>query len=194
MTRRRGAEPRADIPQTNVQPGGLRRRARQGTIGQRRIRLVLERGFRAAIQEIEQDRTRHDRHVQITDWETPALFGKPPHHPVGGGQAEGRTTAQNDRVHSLQRGVRAQQFELTCPGAATLHIDCGDRAFVGQDHRHTGTDCRVLGSTDPQPGHVGDRVTCANLAHSIPRNRSSAATAMTLADATMSSMSIYSSG
>ena len=53
---------------------------------------------------------------------------------------------------------------------------------------------RILGGADLQPRHVGDRITCADLAHSLPRNNSSAAAAMTLADTAMSSMSIYSSG
>jgi len=79
-------------------------------------------------------------------------------------------------------------------GAATAQIDRGRRRPVGDNDGNAAAHAGVFGVADGNTGHVGDAIPWAWLHGAAAFNRSSTAAAMTLALATISSMSMYSSG
>ncbi len=166
----------------------------QGAVGQAGVGCLTERGLVAAVQEIEQNRGRHNRHMQIADHEAPPPLGQPPHHAVRRAEPEGRSAGEHDRIDRIHGALGAKKLELAGAGAATLHIDSGNRTHIRQHDGDPRPHHRVLGRTNGQPRHIRDRVPRTRLRHVSPRRSSSAVAAITLAETSMSSISTYSSG
>ena len=94
----------------------------------------------------------------------------------------------------LDHAFRLKQRQFAGAGAAAAQIDRGDRGIGGQDDGDAAAHGRVFGVADRNAGDVGDGVAPARLHGVDPFSKSSAAAAMILALATISSISMYSSG
>jgi hypothetical protein len=121
----------------------------------------------AAIEKVEQDRTRHDRNPRRTDGIPAALLGEPCHDPARRIDAEGRAPAQGDRVDALDGAFGGEEISLPRAWRSTTDIDRSDRGLIEDHHRDAGGENAVLRLADGEAGYVGDEVAhVAGLLHS----------------------------
>ena len=105
------------------------------------VRRLAERAVRggphvAAAAEVEDDRTRHDRHdgAGIADRVAETGVGQPAYDTVGGREAEGAAAAHDDRLHALDEVARVEQVGLAGARSATTHVDTADRSGDRREH------------------------------------------------------------
>ena len=112
----------------------------------------------AAVQQVEHDRARHDRHPRGAHGKAAPRPVQRRHHPVAGRKAEGRPACQHQRIDPAHQLVGRQQVGFPRPGRAAHHVDTGRKGRICGQHGDTGPQGVVLGMAHAQPGHVGDPV------------------------------------
>ena len=139
-----------------------------GRIARRDLaRGVARRGVgadaRIADPEVEQDRRRDDRHDEglrdavgrRADHGADAALLEPAHDAAGGVETERAAAGEDDRVHLVDRVDRIEQLGLARARRRAAHVDSGDGAFAGDDHRAAGRPARVGEVADLEAGDRG---------------------------------------
>ena len=80
-------------------------------------------------------RRRYDGHRAVRRLETDAALFQPLLHTRGGGQSEGASPAEQDRVHLVDPPNRVQQVSFASSRRPAPHGDAADRAIGAKDDR-----------------------------------------------------------
>ena len=101
----------ADAAEREIETGGGGRRIAELAIGREAAPILV-----AAVEEIEQDRGRHDRHPRGAHGKAAVLLFQPSLHAGCGIEAEGRAAGERDGVDALDRLRRIEQARSrACP-------------------------------------------------------------------------------
>ena len=119
---------------------------------------VLAPGLVAAVEQVEQDRGRHDGHGHVAHRESAPLAAQHGDRAVGGRETEGAAAGEHERIDLLHRAVRGQEIGLARAGRAAHDVDGGGDGRVGREHRDAGLEGLVLRVADPEARDVGDEV------------------------------------
>ena len=84
----------------------------------------------AAIEQVEQDRLRHDRHAHRTDGEADALLAQKTLHAGRSIEPEGRAAGQHQRMHFVDEAGIGQGLGFARAGTAAANIGRGARRAV----------------------------------------------------------------
>ncbi len=142
-------------------PGGAKReiatRRRQRPPPEIAVR-VDRPGLVATIQQIEEDRRRHDRHILVADRKAAP----------GGAQRIGdagcrvkperRAPRKHQRIDLLHQPVGGKQVGLAGAGRTAHDMHRGGEGRIGDQHRHARAQAVILGIADREPGDIGDQV------------------------------------
>ena len=123
--------------------------------------------FVAAVEQVEQNRARHDRHARLADLEAAALFAQVGLHAGGGVEPEGRTARQHNGIDAFDRLRRVEQRGLARARPTAAHVHARDRGGVEHDHCGAGAELGVAGMADADAGNVGDGIADSHGRHSI---------------------------
>ena len=80
------------------------------------------------------------------------------HHPVGGGEAVGAASAEDNGVGLLDKVKGSKKVGLTGAGCGAANVDAADRALWAEDHGAARDGYRVGVMTDLNAWYVGNRV------------------------------------
>ena len=171
LSRTTEAEPRPPLRLAVVAPVPAPTEPRAKSIGRRRVGGAAEMAVGrlgapvlvAAVEEIEEDRRRHDRHAHIADRQAAPVRDQPGDDTGRGIEPEGRAAGEDDRVDPLDRLLGREQVGLARPGRAAHHVDRGDRRLIADDDGHARLDPRIVGIADAEAGDVGEEVAGAGL-------------------------------
>ena len=97
---------------------------------------VLAPRLVSAIQEVKENRPRHNRHPHIAHGKSTPHVAKPIGNPRRGIKAKGRTTRQHQRIHLLDHTVRAKQIGLTRARRTAHHMYACGKGRIAHQHRH----------------------------------------------------------
>ncbi len=148
-----GAEPGAGIAQ-----GEIGRRRRASLAPEPRIGRRLAPSLVAAIQQIEQDRRRHQGNARRADGKPDPARREPSHRRRGRLQPEGGAAAQHHRVDLRNQAGGIERVGLARPRRAAADIDRRHRRGLGQHDRHPGPHLSIFGIADADAGDVGDEI------------------------------------
>ena len=112
----------------------------------------------AAVQQIEQDRARHDRHKRLADRKAAALFAQPGLHAGGGVEAERRAAGKRDGVDPLDRHRGIEQRALARAGPAAAKVGGRDRGLVEHHRGDARAELWVVGMPDADARDIGDEI------------------------------------
>ncbi len=157
-----GAGSGADRAEGEGFAGGVVGRPAKGGVG----RCVAPR-LVAAVEEIEQDRRRHDRHLGGADRVAAAGCGEGRHHAGGRVEAEGGAAGQDNCVDGLDRVLRRQQIGFAGARRAAHDVDGGHGRCLADDNGDARLQRRVVGVADAEAGNVGDQI-AKGLVHDRP--------------------------
>ena len=115
----------------------------------------------AAVDQVEQDCLRHDRHAHGADRDAATLLAQCGLHAPCGIEAECGTTRQHDGVHCLNGRVRRQQIRVTSTRRTTQHADRRHRWPIEHDHGNARTKQQVLDVANGYAGDIGQQVSLA---------------------------------
>ena len=148
-----GAEPCADAAEGEVRRGGSGRRIAEFAIGRIAAPVLV-----AAVQQIEQDRRRHDRHARVADLKAAAVLAEPRLGAGGGVEAERRAAGQRDGVDALDRHRRIEQRAFARARSAAANVGRRDRGLVEQHDGRARAELGIVGMADADAGNVGDEI------------------------------------
>ena len=146
VTRTRRAE-------LDIRTGIRRRGVAEIAIGRESAPVLV-----AAVQQVEHDRARHDRHADIADRKAAALLAQPSLRAGHRVEPEGGAAREHDGIDALDRFLRLQQIDVARARRAATDIGGGHRGFVEQNRSDAGGERDVVGIADLQAGDIGDEV------------------------------------
>ena len=116
---------------------------------------LIRPDLRALEGEVEDDGRGHDGHHRHPREIADAALGQILHDPVGGGQTEGRSAGEADRVSASGdvEGIEGEQFARA--GGQAAHVHSAHRALLEDDHGGPGAGRPVRAMPDLDPGHQG---------------------------------------
>jgi hypothetical protein len=112
----------------------------------------------AAIEQIEQDRLRHDRHAGRADRETDALLAQETLHAGRGIEAEGRSAGKHQRIQLIDEAGIGEGLGFARAGTAAAQIGRCTGRCVRQDDGYAGSQPGVVCVADAKAGNVGDQI------------------------------------
>ncbi len=92
--------------------------------------------FVPAIEQIEQDRLRHDRHAHRANGETDALLAQKTLHAGRGIEPEGRAAGDHQRMQFIDEATLGQGLRFARAWTAAAQIGRCTSGRLGQDHGH----------------------------------------------------------
>ena len=113
---------------------------------------------RVADGEVEEDGRGHYGYDADAHGKADATLFEVGHHPVGGGEAVGAASAEDDGVGLLDEVKGSKKVGLTGAGCGAANVNAADRALWAEDHGAAGDGYRVGVMTDPDAWYVGNRV------------------------------------
>jgi len=150
---RGGAVASAGAAQIEGFARGLRRHEAELAIGRMAAPILV-----AAVEEIEADRGRHDRHPHGPDGEAAPLLPRPGLHPRRRVEPERRAAREDDGVRRLHHGVRREEIRLPRPRRPAHHGNRGHGRRIEDEHGDARCDAGVVGMAHAKAGDVGDEV------------------------------------
>ena len=117
----------------------------------------------APVDQVEDDRPRHDGHQLIAHGKAASLPAQPIRHSRGSIEPEGRAPGKDQRIDLLHRLVRGQQVRFSRARRTAHDMDRRNEGSVAHQHARAGLDPVILGMADPEAGHIGDQVAGAGL-------------------------------
>ena len=120
--------------------------------------LATGKAFVAAVQQIENNGLRHDRHPDRADLKTAPLLRQPRHHATGRIQPEGRTARQSNRVDPLHRHVGFQQSRIARAGRAAHDRNRRNGRIFEQNDADAGGNRVIVRLTKIDTGHIGYQI------------------------------------
>ncbi|MGY4338570.1 hypothetical protein ACVWW3_003476 [Bradyrhizobium sp. LM2.9] len=115
-------------------------------------------GLVATVEQVEHDRTRHERDHRAADIETATLLGEPGLHAAAGLDPEGGAAGQRDRIDPFLRAGKIEQGILAGTRSAAADVDRRDRRLVEDDRGRARGEFRILGMADADAGDIGEKV------------------------------------
>ena len=149
-------KPAPALPSANNPAPAFRRRL----IAELAIGRIAAPVLVAAVEQVEHDRARHDRHHRVADAEAAALLAHISLHAGGGIEPEGRAAGQHDGVDAFHGLRRIEQGGLARAGPAAAHIDARHHGLVEHHDGRAGAELGVAGMADADAGNIGDEIAC----------------------------------
>ena len=112
----------------------------------------------AAVQEVEEDGGRNDRHAGRTDGKAAAGFCEAGHDAAGGVEAEGGAAGEHHRIDRSDRLLRRQQVGVAGARRPAHDVTGSDRRLVAQHHRDARLEAGIVSVADAEAGDVGEEV------------------------------------
>ncbi len=145
--------PAPTLPSAKSHARRGRSRIAKVAIGRKALPILV-----AAVQEIEQDRRRHDRHPRRADGEAAAFVPQKRLHAGGRIETERRTAGQGNGVDTFHGLRRIEQSRVAGSRTAAAHVDRSGGRFVKNDCGRAGTEREVFGVADFDSRNVGEEI------------------------------------
>ena len=112
----------------------------------------------AAVEQIHDDRLRHDGHADIADRKTAARFAQPGLYAAGRIEAEGRAAGQHEGIDLADGHGRVEKIGVAAAGCPAEHAAGRGGRSVEDDGRDTGTERQVGGMADGNALDIGEKI------------------------------------
>ena len=112
----------------------------------------------AAIQQVKQDRRRHNRDFLSLDIEADSRRTQRIGHPRRGIEAKGRPARKHQCVYVSDKLVRGKKIGLARARGTAHDMNRGGEGMIGGQHRHPRFHRRIMRIANTDAGHIGDQI------------------------------------
>src|SRR5439155_6354592 len=115
-------------------------------------------GLVATVEQVEYDRTRHDRNHRLANPQAAALFGEPGLDAATGLDPKGGAAGQRNRINAIDGAGEVEQRVFARAGSAAANVDCRNRGGIEDDRGRARGEFRIVSMADADAGDIGEKV------------------------------------